>query len=219
MSIHAKTTGAYAVGTTEWNDNIDAFWNFSRSLGYSEEAFAGMMGNCQAEGGMNPWRWQGDQVSINLGYGLFQYTPAEGYLTSYGPTSQYYAPNTQIPGPSSGASPDDGLAQIEVISASGKYTAGSVRVNLLTPYVSDCTNYTSLSDFKTCNNIVKATYLWVGFFECPGWWLNQTDVATHMQPRLDAAQSAYDRIHGSVTTSLLLFGGGRENIRRNILRR
>ena len=221
MAIHAKATGAYSVGTTEWDDNVNAFWSFSSGLGYSEEAFSGMMGNCQHEGGMNPWRWQSDQVNLSAGYGLFQYTPASGYINTYGPLSSRYAPNTQIPGPSPGADPEDGLAQIEVIDASGKYVSNTTRRNLLINYVPDCDNYTTLAAFKTVTDISKATYLWVGFFECPGWWLTQTDVSGNMQPRLDDAQNAYDLIHiipPTPTGDLIMWGGARESIRRYIKR-
>ena len=43
-----------------------------------------MMGNAYGESGWNPWRWQNDTYNVNNGYGLFQYTPASGYLNVYG---------------------------------------------------------------------------------------------------------------------------------------
>lgn len=223
MAIHAKPSGAYLYGTSEWDDNVRAFWNFCNSLGYTEEAFSGMMGNADHEGQMNPWRWQNDVYNTNLGYGLFQYTPASGYLNTYGPYSARYSPNLSTTSQTAGATPEDGLAQIEVIDVSGKYVAGSARVSRLINYVPDCQNYTTLSDFKAVNDISKATYLWLGFFEYPGWWRDQIDVPTNFQRRLTSAQHVYDLIHNPVpptpTGNLILFGGARENIRRNILRR
>lgn len=221
MGLHAKETGAYSVGSDEWNDNIDALWSFSQELGYKAEAFAGMMGNAQHEGGMNPWRHQSDSNS-GAGYGLFQYTPKSGYFYTYGPTSSYFAPLYTIGDPS-GAEATDGYAQIEVIPTSGKYASSSTRISLLSPYVPDCESYTSIEDFKNCDNVVKATYLWVGFFEMPGWWQTQTDVSSNMDGRLSAAQSALDRIGSSPTPEplddLILWGGGADMIRRMIVER
>lgn len=221
MSLHAKEIGGYSVGSDEWNDNIDALWKFSQNLGYKAEAFAGMMGNAQHEGGMNPWRHQGDSNS-GAGYGLFQYTPKSGYFYTYGSASQYFAPLYNIGDPS-GALATDGYAQIEVIPASGKYSSSSKRISLLSPYVSDCKNYTTLEDFKNCDDVVKAAYLWVGFFEMPGWWQTQTNVSNNMAGRLSAAQSALDRIGDTPTPTplddLILWGGGADIIRRLIIGR
>jgi hypothetical protein len=224
MALHAKPSGAYTEGSQDWLDNIDALWDFCHfDLDYSEEAFSGMMGNSQHEGGLNPWRWQGDTYSLSRGYGLFQYTPASGYINDYGHYSSRYAPNLSTSVQTPGASPDDGYAQIEVIPASGKYSGGSTRISLLQPYVPTCDNYQSLDAFKTVDDVEMATYLWLGFFECPGWWLNQTDVPTNFQPRLDTAMDVYNHIHTPTpptpTGSLLMWGGARENIRLNILRR
>ena len=220
MAIHAKPSGAYAEESEEWLDNINAFWQFAAGLGYTAEAFAGMMGNAQHEGGMNPWRWQNDYCDPDYdnGYGLFQYTPGRGYINDYGHYSNRYAPNLSVTQQTAGSSPDDGLAQIEVIDASGKYISYG-RTSLLLPYVPDCADYSTLQDFMTCTNVVKATYLWVGFFEWPDWWRDQRDVPRMMQLRLDSANAVLSHLQPSPTISLLMYGGGRENIRKNILRR
>lgn len=197
MSLHAKPRGAYSIGSTEWNENISALWGFCHSQGFSEAAFSGMMGNAQNEGGMNPWRWQGDSVRYSGGYGLFQYTPARGYINSYGPGLSYYAPNLSTSYVTSGAQATDGYAQILAISASGKYGGGGVRDRLIAPYVSDYSNYKTLAGFKTCNDVRKATYLWLGYFECPGWWLNQSNVSGNAKGRLDAADTVFKTITGT----------------------
>lgn len=197
MALHAKPKGAYTEGSDEWNDNVNALWAFCRAQGYTEAAFAGMMGNAQHEGGMNPWRWQGDKVSYSLGYGLFQYTPARGYINDYGKSLDYYAPNLSTSTTTSGAQATDGYAQILAISASGKYGAGSRRTALLKPYVSDCENYTTIDTFKTITNVHDACYVWMGYFECGAFWLNQSNVESNMQKRISSANTAYQLITGT----------------------
>lgn len=197
MAIHAKPRGGYSIGTTEWNDNISALWGFCRGQGFSEAAFSGMMGNAQNEGGLNPWRWQNDRVSYSAGYGLFQYTPARGYINSYGKGLSYYAPNLSVSTTTAGAQPTDGYAQILAIGPSGKYGGGGKRDTWIKPYVPDYANYKTLAGFKKCTDVHKATYLWLGYFECPGWWQNQSNVSHNAQGRLDAADDVYKAITGT----------------------
>lgn len=167
MVWNAKPNGSYAVGSDEWTANVWAFWETCERLGYTKEACAGMAGNSQGEGGMNPWRWQSDTVSTSAGYGLFQYTPASGYLDTYGRTSSYYAPNMSTSEVTSGALATDGIAQIECIGASGKYGGGSTRVSKIKSYYSDCENYQTLDNFKGITDVYGATVCWLGFFEAP----------------------------------------------------
>lgn len=167
MAWNAKPRGAYAVGSDEWTANVWAFWEVCQKLGYSKEACAGMAGNSQGEGGMNPWRWQSDTVNMSAGYGLFQYTPASGYIDNYGRTSSYYAPNLSTSIITSGALATDGIAQIECIGASGKYVGGSSRVERIKPYYTNCESYQTLDNFKKINDIYGATVCWIGFFEAP----------------------------------------------------
>ena len=197
MSLHAKPRGAYEIGSTEWNENISALWGFCRVHGFSEAAFSGMMGNAQNEGGMNPWRWQSDVVRYSGGYGLFQYTPARGYINNYGPGLAYYAPNLSVSGTTSGAQPTDAYAQILAIDSSGKYFGGSTRDRLLAPYVPDYANYKTIDGFKTCTDVHKATYLWLGYFEMPAWWIKQSNVSTNAGRRLESADAVYRTITGT----------------------
>lgn len=197
MALHAKPSGGYSEGTAEWTDNINALWSYCRSLGYSEEAFSGMMGNAQHEGGLNPWRWEGDRVRYNRGYGLFQYTPASGYLNNYGKVSPYYAPNLSTSGQTSGASPNDGYAQIQVIQSSGKFFGGGVRDRLVAPYVSGYSNYKTIDGFKTIQNVHDATYIWLSYFEMPGWWYSQTNVSINAGARETSADNVYKVITGT----------------------
>lgn len=192
MAWNAKPRGAYAVGSDEWTANVWAFWEVCQKLGYSKEACAGMAGNSQGEGGMNPWRWQSDTVNMSAGYGLFQYTPASGYLDNYGRTSSYYAPNLSTSIITSGALATDGIAQIECIGASGKYGGGTVRVERIKPYYSDCENYQSLNDFKGIADVYGATVCWLGFFEAPK-IIDQSVVNT----RYSWAQQVYEVLGGT----------------------
>lgn len=233
--MKAQPSGGYTIGSDNWNENVTDLWSFCLAQGYSEEAFAGMMGNSQSEGGMNPWRWQGDTVNYSAGYGLFQYTPAKGYINQYGKDLLYYAPNLSVTSITAGAEPEDGYAQILAIVASGKYGGGGKRDTWIAPYVSDYASYKTLDGFKTCSDVEKATYLWLGYFECPGWWQNGDNVAGNFKPRLDAANSVYGLITGTTPTppspddpdrphpqpptthSNLMYGGIRDVLRRLII--
>lgn len=194
MAWYAKPSGAYAVGSDEWTANVQAFWEVCKRLGYSKEACAGMAGNSQGEGGMNPWRWQSDTVNRSAGYGLFQYTPASGYLDNYGRTSSYYAPNLSTSAITYGALATDGIAQIECIGASGKYGGGSIRVERIKPYYSECENYQSLDKFKGIVDIYGATVCWLGFFEAP-----RIIDEEKINQRYSWALSAYDILKDSPT--------------------
>ena len=194
MAWRAKPSGSYSVGSDEWNANVFAFWEVCKRLGYTKEACAGMIGNSQGEGGMNPWRWQSDEVDYSMGYGLFQYTPASGYFDNYGRTSSYFSPNTSTMTQTTGATPNDGIAQIECISASGKYVGGSSRVERIKPYYTDCESYQTLDNFKKINDIYGATVCWIGFFEAPS-IIDEEKI----NQRYSWALSAYDILKDSPT--------------------
>lgn len=195
MAWNAKPSGSYAVNSTEWTANVWAFWEVCERLGYSKEACSGMIGNSQGEGGMNPWRWQSDTVSYSAGYGLFQYTPASGYLDNYGKTSSYYAPNLSTTTTTTGAKATDGIAQIECISTSGKYGGGETRVARIKTYYSDCENYQSLDNFKSITDVYGATVCWIGFFEAPA-----VISESKINERYSFALSAYEVLGGTPPT-------------------
>lgn len=194
MTWYAKYSGSYVVGSNGWKSNVFAFWEVCERLGYTKEACAGMIGNSQGEGGMNPWRWQSDEVDYSMGYGLFQYTPASGYFDNYGRTSSYFSPNTSTTEQTTGATPNDGIAQIECISASGKYVGGSSRVERIKPYYTDCESYQTLDNFKKINDIYGATVCWIGFFEAPS-IIDEEKI----NQRYSWALSAYDILKDSPT--------------------
>ena len=58
---------------------VAAFWANQPDLEVTVEAIAAMLGNMQAESGINPGAWQGYTVNYNRGYGLVQWTPATNF--------------------------------------------------------------------------------------------------------------------------------------------
>lgn len=106
---HNKNTGAYARDSVEAQENVMKMVQILAPLGWTINAIAGMIGNIEAECGLNPWRWQNDTVSMSLGYGLFQYTPANKYIgDSLADDMDGYQPNY----PTGAGGPDDGTAQL-----------------------------------------------------------------------------------------------------------
>lgn len=67
---------------SEMKNNAREFWNFwlrQYDIDATREAVAAMLGNMQAESGINPGAWQGYTVNYNRGFGLVQWTPATNY--------------------------------------------------------------------------------------------------------------------------------------------
>lgn len=201
MAFNAKPSGAYSFSSTEGTNNVQQMYNMFSSLGYAVEAIAGVIGNSMSESGLNPWRWQGDKVSMGGGYGLFQYTPASDYinLTSI----QYFAPNLSTTEVTSGADPDDGFAQIIVFDENrlSKWGSGAWR-----PYWSTTTyaqlyaernrilrqwgsgNSISMAQFKAITNVYDATFVFLACFEGP--------LVPNMTPRYNNASTAYEILTG-----------------------
>lgn len=61
----------------EMTGNAYMVFSFFTKLGFTNEAIAGLLGNMQAESGINPGRWQNGS---GPGYGLVQWDPASNYL-------------------------------------------------------------------------------------------------------------------------------------------
>lgn len=196
MSWHAKPSGAYAPRSFEGTENIKAFYEATSALGYSKEATAGILGNVQQESGFNPWRWQSDKVNYSAGYGLFQYTPASGYLENYGKVQSEFAPNLSTSIQTAGALPTDAIAQIKAIQTSGKYSSGypdtMYNVNrILNLGYTDWEDYQKISQFKTLTDVKKATAFWLCFFEKPA------DASeTVLEARYEYAKTAYEILDG-----------------------
>lgn len=107
MSWHCQSTYGWSdPSTTEWQDNVTEITAFLRGYNWTDEAIAGVIGNMVHESGINPWRWQDNNIqsstsyssATSVGYGLMQFTPSGKYIDT---ASSYegYGPNfSDIPG-------------------------------------------------------------------------------------------------------------------------
>lgn len=105
MAWHAKIYGGYSTTSTEAVENVREMFNVLSSQGWSAGAIAAMLGNGAGESGLNPWRWQNDEVLATTdtyyinnqtahAYGLFQFDPAGKYInSSYAQALSTYGPN------------------------------------------------------------------------------------------------------------------------------
>ena len=113
MPFVAKPSGGYTQGSNDWKNNVDIIYGILNAAGWSDYAVAGCLGSLQMESGMNPWRWEGDQVRLDgYGYGLPQFTPARQYVELTGVAG--HAPNMSTTSVS-GGNVSDGIAQTNII--------------------------------------------------------------------------------------------------------
>lgn len=201
MAFNAKPSGGYSFSSTEGKNNVQQMYNMFNSLGYCVEAISGIIGNVMAESSLNPWRWQGDTVSVKGGYGLFQYTPASEYLNLSG--VEYFAPNRSVTSVTPGANPDDGFAQIIVFDSNRLSKWGS---SAWRPYWSTTTysqlyaernrilnqwgsgKSISMAQFRKVKNVYDATFVFLACFEGP--------LIPNITPRYDSASIAYEILTG-----------------------
>lgn len=181
MTWYAKPSGSYSLTTNEAQSNIFEVKEYFEGLGYSIEAISGILGNMCGESGLNPWRWQSEKVSMNLGYGLFQFTPARSYIDGAKGVPNY-APNMSSISITSGANPKDALAQLTVFAtdALGKWStrcwrsywdktkysvlfANSQRI--LETYGYD--GRLRMGDFKNISSIWDSTFAFLACYEGP----------------------------------------------------
>lgn len=177
----AKPSGAYTIGSRAWQDNAAQINSFFNQEGYTIDAQAGMMGNMQAESGMNPWRWQGDRYNLSGGYGLYQFTPARSYIPGCKDVAGY-APNLSTSQITSGAQPSDGYAQLTVFNEDrlGKWVSTcwrpywdreeywelwGVRTHVLDTWGNG--ERISLSQFKTIDDPYHAAFCFLACYEGP----------------------------------------------------
>lgn len=114
MSWSAKPSGGYAMTSAQGTGNIYEMHYWMQAANYTLEAQSAVVANCNNESALNPWRWQSDTVNYSAGYGLFQFTPATGYFNDCSWVHDF-APNTSTSAQTSGASPNDGNAQMDVL--------------------------------------------------------------------------------------------------------
>lgn len=123
MAWHCKPSGAYSLSSQDGVDNMNEYYNYMAQY-TNKNNIVGQLCNVFAESGLNPWRWQGDTVGTSRGYGLYQFTPASGYLNLTGIPG--HSPNMSTSGVS-GGSTSDASAQMYVFAN-----------NTLSKWVSTC---------------------------------------------------------------------------------
>lgn len=181
MSWYAKPSGGYGRNSLEGTMNIFEIKNELTVQGYTLEAISGILGNVQAESGFNPWRWQGDRVGTGRGYGLFQFTPASGYLALSGVT-----PNMSVSEITTGATAADGARQLQAFYTNelGKWVSTcwrpywnddygnplypalyNDRARILSQWGSG--GSISMSQFAAITDIYDATFVFLACFEGP----------------------------------------------------
>lgn len=123
MAWNCKPSGAYSLSSNEGVENMNEYYYYMSSY-TTKNNVVGQLCNVFAESGLNPWRWQSDNVNTSGGYGLYQFTPASGYLNLSGVPG--HSPNmstSQV----SGGSTTDANAQMYVFAN-----------NILNKWVSTC---------------------------------------------------------------------------------
>lgn len=222
MSWQAKPSGAYALSSQEAKDNVNAYYNYFKTI-TNKENIVGMLCNVNEESGLNPWRWQGDTVNLSGGYGLFQYTEASAYINLTGIPG--HAPNmstTSI----LGGNVSDAEAQIYVFinDLLGKWGTScwrsywdplahpilyAQRAHILSTY-GDGSSLT-MQQFFTIDNANDACFAFLACFEGPG--------SPDYTDRIANAGTIRDLIEDSPTPpgDLWLYGGIRDVLRRLII--
>ena len=200
MAWTAKPSGGYSLTSAGGRDNIEMIYYMLQGYSYTMEAAAGVMGNVQAESGMNPWRWQSDRVNLSGGYGLFQYTPASGYINLSGTT-----PNMSTTQTTAGATPQDGERQVDC------YATNELHKWVSTAWRSywDTTTYAelynkrsqwlqqwgsgsaiSMAQMAACTDIEAATFFHMACFEGPA--------VPNLGPRFSNAKKIYEILGGII---------------------
>ena len=175
MAWYAKPRGGYNLYSAEAITNI---FNYRTEFStWSLESVCGMLGNVQAESGFNPWRWQGDRYGTGRGYGLFQFTPASGYIYLSGAT-----PNLSVDSVTTGATPEDAVRQIQAFRTNelGKWVSSCWRSYWNTSTYADLYAYRSqvlarwgngssisIAEFSEVTDIYDAAFIFLACFEGP----------------------------------------------------
>lgn len=181
MAWNAQPSGGWLPSDPLAQENMDEIYNMLYPE-WTLTAICGMLGNMGDESGYNPWRWQGDRVGNNRGYGLVQYTPAVthyddqgrkrvGYINGtgtgmegFGSSYTGYAPNMSTSSVTGNIS--DAHAQVLAINANagGKYAKRSGKYDC--PY-EDLSSVSTYAQYKQCNDLWIATLGWLFYYEQP----------------------------------------------------
>lgn len=65
--------------TTQMNSNAEYIYKYLTGQGFTKQAACGVLGNMQAESGINPGIWQSTN-NTGLGYGLVQWSPGTRFI-------------------------------------------------------------------------------------------------------------------------------------------
>ena len=79
-TVYASTS---ALSSSQQTANATYIFNYLRDLGISKQAACAILGNIQAESGINPGIWEvvsDPPATTSDGYGLIQWTPATNFL-------------------------------------------------------------------------------------------------------------------------------------------
>lgn len=199
--------GGLSQSSAGAESNVIMFRDILQPIGWSLGAIAALAGNSEYEGGLNPWRWENDDVlsygdplidtSYSQGYGLFQFTPAGKYISdSRAQALTGYGPNyDDVTG-----SQNDGTAQL-------------LFVNSYADYYPTSTYPLTFPEFKVSNQIPE--YLaaaWVYNYERPA------DPAATIAGRQVAARYWYDFLEGQPGGGgIFLIKKKRNTLRRKII--
>ena len=197
MSWHAKRTGPYTTNSTEFKENVLEIYNLLNNTTYlsgrywNYEAIVGLLCNIVCESGMNPWRYN----SIGA-YGLVQFNPASYYIGGRGVGFTGYAPSTSTTATSDGADPSDGMAQCLVVDDpyQTKYLANSIKMNKARQLNWAILEWTSIDDYKLCDDIEQAIQAFLLFYEYPS--NSITTLAQEYNNRNSYRQTIIDIIAG-----------------------
>lgn len=159
--------------TTEKEKNAWAIWSYFKSIGYSEQAVAGMLGNIDAESGIMP---DTDQL----------YGPAYGLVQWDGSAYPLYGPNEK-----------NGRLYVQNLlrkaEISGDYRNITTQIKLLEWFMHNgqwigAVNPLSVDGFKAETDINNATYAFLKNFERAG-----VEALAHREAQ---ANYWYNRLHG-----------------------
>lgn len=71
-----------SIGVEGMQNNARIIDEYFTMLGWSKNAIAAILGNMEAESGINPARWENDDIgNLSDGFGLVQWTPATKLIT------------------------------------------------------------------------------------------------------------------------------------------
>lgn len=222
---HAKATGGYTRDSTEGQDNVREMATVLLGQGWTLPAIAAMLGNGAGESGLNPWRWESDDIlestdsynidtAMNHGYGLFGFTPAGRYIhDTWAMAQTNYGPNfSDIPG-----IPEDGACQMGFFSrevqpnwTSGLYSYyaddfAGIGVDINDFYWMDFSDFIAGTD--TIENLTGAFEL---KYEKPADWA----AASSYQYRVDSANYWLAWLQGQSIGTLLIMKRKLGSLRR-----